>query len=276
MTWLTWRQFRAQAIAGAAVLAVLAIVLAVTGPHLAHLYASSGLATCQAHGDCGPLVSAFTAQVKASTIDELLFILASGCCWPRPPSSGSSGARRWSPGRSRPARSGWRGTRASPAPAGWPSSSAWSAWPAWPPPGLLSLMVTWWAGPIDRAAGLPAGRDGTAGFNRFAPLLFDARGIAPIGYARSLSCSASPSGCSSAAPCPPWPSPWRSSPPCRSPCRSGPAAPPPAGARLLGVQPGHPGLADFRRERRSAEGDWCRQPAGRLGPGQPDGDARGP
>ena len=78
MTWLTWRQFRAQAITGAAVLAVLAIALGITGPHLAHLYASSGLATCQAHGNCGPLVTAFTAQVKASTIDELLFILCIG------------------------------------------------------------------------------------------------------------------------------------------------------------------------------------------------------
>jgi hypothetical protein len=47
MTWLTWRQFRAQAITGTAVLAVLAIALGITGPHLAHLYASSGLATCQ-------------------------------------------------------------------------------------------------------------------------------------------------------------------------------------------------------------------------------------
>ena len=41
MTWLTWRQFRAQAITGAAVLAALAIALGITGPHLAHLYASS-------------------------------------------------------------------------------------------------------------------------------------------------------------------------------------------------------------------------------------------
>jgi ABC-2 family transporter protein len=49
--------------------------------------------------------------------------------------------------------------------------------------GLLSLMVTWWAGPIDRAGGLPAGRDGTSGLNRFAPVLFDSRGIVPVAYA---------------------------------------------------------------------------------------------
>jgi hypothetical protein len=50
MMWLTWRQFRAQAIVAAAALAVVAIALAVTGPHLADLYASSGVATCQAPG----------------------------------------------------------------------------------------------------------------------------------------------------------------------------------------------------------------------------------
>ena len=52
MIWLTWRQFRAQAMWRPAALAVLAIALAVTGPHLAHLYDTSGIAACQAHGDC--------------------------------------------------------------------------------------------------------------------------------------------------------------------------------------------------------------------------------
>jgi hypothetical protein len=49
--------------------------------------------------------------------------------------------------------------------------------------GLLSLMFTWWASPIDRALGVPMGRNGASGTNRFAPLLFGAHGIAPIGYA---------------------------------------------------------------------------------------------
>ena len=52
MTWLTWRQSRAQIIAAAAALAVIAIILAVTGPHLASLYDTSGVATCQAHDNC--------------------------------------------------------------------------------------------------------------------------------------------------------------------------------------------------------------------------------
>jgi hypothetical protein len=46
--------------------------------------------------------------------------------------------------------------------------------------GLLSLMVTWWSGPIDRAGGFPV----TMGqLSRFSPLVFDARGLAPVGYA---------------------------------------------------------------------------------------------
>jgi hypothetical protein len=183
MTWLTWRQFRAQAITGAAVLAVLAIALGITGPHLAHLYASSGLATCQAHGNCGPLVTAFTAQVKASTIDELLFILCIGLLLAAPALIGVF----W--GAPLVAREIEAGTFR----LAWSQSVTRARWLAvtlglvglasMATAGLLSLMVTWWAGPIDRAAGLPAGRAGTPGFNRFAPLLFDSRGIAPIGVA---------------------------------------------------------------------------------------------
>ncbi|MCC8250717.1 ABC transporter permease subunit [Saccharothrix luteola] len=46
--------------------------------------------------------------------------------------------------------------------------------------GVLSLVVSWWADPIDTAAGL----DDERGFNsRVTPLVFAARGIAPIGYA---------------------------------------------------------------------------------------------
>jgi hypothetical protein len=47
--------------------------------------------------------------------------------------------------------------------------------------GLLSLMLTWWSSPIDRAVGL----NPTHGITliRIAPVLFDARGITPVAYA---------------------------------------------------------------------------------------------
>lgn len=49
MIWLTWRQFRAQAITAAAALAAFAIVLAAAEPSLSGVYHSSGFASC--HGE---------------------------------------------------------------------------------------------------------------------------------------------------------------------------------------------------------------------------------
>ena len=58
MIWLTWRQFRAQALTAAAALAVFAVLLATNEPSLSSLYDSSGLLTC--HGDtCTGLASQF-------------------------------------------------------------------------------------------------------------------------------------------------------------------------------------------------------------------------
>jgi hypothetical protein len=58
MIWLTWRQFRAQAVTAAAALALFAILLAVTHPQLASLYASTGFAGCHG-GGCGQPADAF-------------------------------------------------------------------------------------------------------------------------------------------------------------------------------------------------------------------------
>jgi hypothetical protein len=46
--------------------------------------------------------------------------------------------------------------------------------------GLLSLLITWWASPIDRAGGFPVS---VGTLTRFSPVLFGARGIVPVGYA---------------------------------------------------------------------------------------------
>lgn len=54
MMWLTWRQFRAQAIATAAGLVLVVIVLAVSGVQLADKFHAT-LAGCQAHGSCEQL-----------------------------------------------------------------------------------------------------------------------------------------------------------------------------------------------------------------------------
>ena len=62
MTWLTWRQFRIQAIAAAAALAAFAILLAVTGPHLASLYTTSKIIGCHSFG-CATAVNAFLSEL---------------------------------------------------------------------------------------------------------------------------------------------------------------------------------------------------------------------
>ena len=182
MTWLTWRQFRAQAIVAAAALAVVAIAQAVTGPHLAHLFASSGVATCQAHGTCGTDVTAFMDQLKSAG-DTVVFFLSNALLGVTPALIGIF----W--GAPLIAREIEAGTFR----LAWTQSVTRLRWLAvklgliglasMATVALLSFMVTWWASPIDRANGLPDGRNGTTGLNHFSPELFLARGIAPIGYA---------------------------------------------------------------------------------------------
>jgi len=181
MIWLTWRQFRAQAIGAAAALAVIAVALAITGARLAHLYDLSGVATCQAHGDCATLSTSFLNQAKAGYdvvfyggIVVLYAVPAiMGVFWGAPLVT-----REIEAGTFRLA---------------WNQSVTRTRWltvklaliglAAMATAGLLSLMVGWWASPMDHAAGLAATRNGTYGLQRFVPLLFGARGVTPIGYA---------------------------------------------------------------------------------------------
>ena len=71
MTWLTWRQFRAQAVVAAAALAAFAVVLGVTGPNLARMYTASGLAGCRAN--CTSLASTFLGQMRSDGVYPLLY-----------------------------------------------------------------------------------------------------------------------------------------------------------------------------------------------------------
>jgi hypothetical protein len=183
MIWLTWRQFRAQAIVAAAALAVIAVALAVTGGQLAHLYASAGVGACHGHGDCGTVANNFLTQVKASLTDKTLYDGSAvllyavpvliGVFWGAPLITREieAGTFRlaWNQSVTR--------TRWLAAKLGFIGLAAMAT------AGLLSFMIGWWASPIDHAFGLPQGRNGIGGINRFAPLLFGVRGITPIGYA---------------------------------------------------------------------------------------------
>jgi hypothetical protein len=53
-----WVQARVQTLIVAAVLAIISIVLAISGPHLVHLY-NSTVAGCSARGDCPAAISQY-------------------------------------------------------------------------------------------------------------------------------------------------------------------------------------------------------------------------
>ncbi len=94
MIWLTWRQFRTQTIVAVGALAALAIGYAVTGPHLAHLYATSGIPTCAAQGTCDTLRTTFVKQVTADPTYIALYFLGLAMLYLMPLSSSAcSGAR---------------------------------------------------------------------------------------------------------------------------------------------------------------------------------------
>jgi hypothetical protein len=162
---LSWRQFRIQAAIGAAGLAILAIALAITGPHLVDLY-NSTVATCKTRRDCATAITSFvhTDRFLQNAITALLFIVPAliGIFWGAPLI-----ARELETGSFRLAwtqsvtRTRWLG-----------SKLALVGGAAMIATGLLSLMVTWWFHPIDRANA-----------TQFAWDVFDARNVVPIGYA---------------------------------------------------------------------------------------------
>jgi len=166
MTWVTWRQFRAQALTALVAFVALGAVLAYTGPHLAHLYDTSGIRECQAsHGDCGPLIDDFTAHFAWwHALGPMLAAIPAiiGVFWGAPLLAREleTGTFRvaWTQGVT---RSRWLTTKV--VIIGLTAIATTAA---------FTLIVTWWSAPLDKV---------TAG--RFTPGPFGQRGIAPIGYA---------------------------------------------------------------------------------------------
>jgi hypothetical protein len=162
MIWLAWRQFRTQAAVVVGLLVAIAIVLAVTGPHLVHVFDTT-VASCAAHADCGTVTNAFTRsdEVLQKLALLLLFVPALiGIFWGAP-----LVARELETGTHRLAwtqsvtRMRWLGIKV-----GLLGLATVAV------AGLLSLMVTWWSSPLDRA-----------NMNLYGS--FDQRGLVPIGYA---------------------------------------------------------------------------------------------
>jgi hypothetical protein len=169
MIWLTWRQFRAQAAMMAAALAVLAVILALTGSRLADDYAT-GIAACSTEsGGCSEFVHRFFDDHRgpflAVTAVVLVLPALIGLFWGAPLIAREleAGTHRlvWNQSIT---RTRWLAVKL-----GLTGLAAVTA------AGLGSLAVTWWSSPIDKT--------GADQFARMEPLLFGARGMVPIGYA---------------------------------------------------------------------------------------------
>ena len=184
MFWLTWRQFRVQAAITAGILAIVAAGLLITGIMLRHHYNASGLTACHAHHDCEELATSFVNQFNSGTFGHLSLVsslgsavlylapLLIGLFWGAPLLS-----REFETGTVRLA---------------WSQSVTRTRWlavklgvvglAAVVTAGLLSLLVTWWSGPLDQAEAY-AGPNAEISTSRLDPSLFGVRDIVPIGYA---------------------------------------------------------------------------------------------
>lgn len=176
MTWLTWRQSRMQALTAAAALMLIALAYGLTGPRLAHLYT----ATCGTSGPCGARTIQFLDAMKADGSYPLLYFagiavlylapLLIGAFWGAP-----LVARELEAGTHRLAwnqsvtRRRWLAVKLG---LGAAAAMAFA--------GMASLLVTWWAGPIEKAGGFPVG---ISQLSRFQPLIFATRGVVPVGTA---------------------------------------------------------------------------------------------
>ncbi len=162
MTWLSWRQLRAQVLAVYLVVVAAAAVLAVTGPRLARLAAD-------APSVYDLLTGADLWQFYGGLSAVALAPAAIGAFWGAP-----LVARELETGT---VRLVWN---QSVTPTHWLLVKlATAAAATTVGVGVLSAAVTWWSGPLDGTTsatrgGLPA---------RLTPIAFAMRGVAPVGYA---------------------------------------------------------------------------------------------
>lgn len=194
MIWLTWRQSRLQAISGAGIVALFTIVLVLTGPHLASLFAASRIGSCSGGVDaCGGFADDFlqalygssalaTSSVTGTGTYYLLDLLSivtillapavMGMFWGAPliASEFEAGTHylAWNQSIT---RTRWLAVKLTLI--GLAAMALTEA---------LSLVQAWWATPISRAVELGACCSPIA-MNQFSPLVFATHGITPLGYA---------------------------------------------------------------------------------------------
>jgi hypothetical protein len=181
MIWLAWRQFRVQVLTAAAVLAAFAILLAATGPHLASLYAASGITGCRG-GSCASVANAFLARLAVTSPYSIVYLLGIGLILVAPAVTGIF----W--GAPLIARELETRTFT----LAWNQSITRTRWllvklaltglAAMAVTEALSLIYAWWADPIGKAIDL-FGTDKPFIGGRFSSVIFATHGITPLGYA---------------------------------------------------------------------------------------------
>jgi hypothetical protein len=160
MTWVTWRQYRYQGALAVGLYAVLAVVLAITGLHLAQVW-HSALSGCMKNDSCGNLSlqsPTLTTLVVATSAVPLL----PGLFWGAPAVAHEleTGTNQFAWTQSTTRRR-WLAVR-----------TGWLLLAAAVLAGAVSALVTWWSGPGNAlyAYGFEANR-------------FDITDIVPAGYA---------------------------------------------------------------------------------------------
>jgi hypothetical protein len=190
--WLTWRQFRAQAITAVAALAAFAILLALSASHIASMYNSNGLTTCHG-GTCVGLANNFLQELSSSGrsfpfmpdgsnpyviiyfLSILVILIApaiTGIFWGAPLIAREleSGTFRLTWNQS-VTRTRWLTVKL--ALTGVAAMAATEG---------FSLLQAWWAAPIGKAVGL-GGNVSIFTEGRFGSFVFPTHGITPLGYA---------------------------------------------------------------------------------------------
>ena len=180
----TWLQFRMQATVALAALAALAVVLAITGPHLASLYASA-ISGCHG-GTCANAANTFLSRLTTTSPYPTVYVLSIGLIlvapaiigifWGAPLIARELETRTfnlaWTQGVT---RTQWLAVKLT-----------LTCLAAMAVTEALSLIYDWWANPISKAIHLGIDGGGLPKMfseGQFSSVIFASHGIAPLGYA---------------------------------------------------------------------------------------------
>jgi ABC-type transport system involved in multi-copper enzyme maturation permease subunit len=165
MIWLTWRQFRPQALIALGILVAAVIYFLITGLSMHHDYAIN-LTSCVRLNNCGSVLQQFQHGYDGSFHFIQVLVIAApgliGIFWGAPlighELETGTDQLAWNQSVT---RTRWLAVKLTVVGVAAMASAA-----------ALSYLATWWAGPLDHVIG-----------NRFASLTFASRDIVPLAYA---------------------------------------------------------------------------------------------